>query len=218
MSIKNSIKDGQGTNLEACVKETPPNENSLCVNISGISSQIALTTVPFASGGQVDMYLTKDGDGSTINASVEGTLGSPIEFRVNSQEGKDLVVTEISVIALDGAIKINNWIGSNGALVNGCVLSMKSNDEFSELGTFYKTLDLAAIASKGGFDLLSEQGGDMVKSIREYTPSIIIRAKDTFGTSASQQDYVSWLVQDSHSGIDEIRIQVRGFLAEPGEF
>ena len=51
MSIKTSIKDGQGSNKEACVISTPSGENSLCVNISNASGGTAVSIVPFASGG-----------------------------------------------------------------------------------------------------------------------------------------------------------------------
>jgi hypothetical protein len=218
MSIKNSIKDGQGSNLEACVKETPPNENSLCVNISGATGGVAVSVVPFAAGGQTDARLSEDGLGVNYNASVNGTLGSPIEFRIDPFEGKDFIVTEISVVGLDASIKINNWIGSNGALTNGCILKVKANDETTVFEPFKKTLDLASFASISGFELFSEQGGDLVKMIRQFTPLLILRAKNTFGTSTSQQDFISWTVQDSHAGIDEIRVEARGYLTEPGEF
>jgi hypothetical protein len=218
MSIKNSIKDGQGSNLEACVKETPPEENALCVNISGISPRTAISVIPFASGGQADGFLTQNADGTTTNAAVNGSLGSPIEFRLNPLVGSDFIVNEILILGLDGAIKLNNWIGSNSALTNGCILEVRADSVVTTFPNFYKTLDLAAFSSIGGFDLLSEQSGDMVRCIREFQPLLILRAQDTFGTSASQQDYVTWTVQDSHSGIDEIRVQVRGFLTDPGEY
>ena len=218
MSIKTTIKDGQGTSREACVKETPSNENALCVNISNSTGGVAVSVIPFASGGQTDASLTQNGDGVTINAAVNGTLGSPIEFRLDPFEGVDFVINELSIIGLDGAIKINNWMGSNGELTNGCILEFKVNDVVTTYPPFTKTLDLAAFSSRSGFDLLSEQGGDMVRCIRDFFPLLVLRARDTFGTSASQQDYVKWTVQDSHAGIDEVRVQVRGFTTEPGVY
>jgi hypothetical protein len=224
MSAKGSIKDGQGTNLEACVKKVGtlnPKEQALCVNISGTSPGQSVTTSDSAAGGQLDVFLTQETapgepDGVTTNAAVNGTLISPIVFSFYAVPNFDYIVTDIIVIGIDSGIKINRWIGANSALTNGCVLEIKHDDELTIPEPFLRTRDLAAYATLGGFDLFVEAGGDMVKSIRQYKPLLVLREKGTFGTLPGADDHISWTVRDSHAGIDEITVELRGFLVEPG--
>ncbi len=222
--LKVSIKDGQGSNREACVKKVgtlDPKEHALCVNISGTSPGQSVTTSDSAAGGQTDVFLTQETapfepDGVTKNAAVNGTLGSPITFSFNAIEDFDYIITDIIIIGIDVSIKINNWMGQNSALANGCILTIKHDDELTVPDAFQRTRDLAAYASLAGFELFSEQGGDMTKADRQYKPLLVLREKGTYGTLPGSDDYVSWKVQDSHAGIDEVSIELRGFIVEPG--
>lgn len=226
MSIKNSIKDGQGSDLEACVKKVgvlDPQEQALCVNISGTSPGQSLTTLESAGGGQFDGFLTREtfagsgiGDGVTTNAAVNGTVGSPINFIFNALPELDLVLTDIIVIGLGNGIKINNWFSRNQALTDPCVLDIKANDDPPLIREFARTRDLASWSSLAGYDLFVEAGGDMSKSIRQYVPLLVIRSQNTHGTLPESDDRVIWTVQDSHANVDEVTIELRGFTAEPG--
>jgi len=222
--LKASIKDGQGTNIEACVKKVGtlnPKEQALCVNISGTSPGQSVTTSDSAAGGQTDVFLTRETapwepDGVTTNAAVNGTVGSPITFSFLALPNVDFIVTDLIIIGIDTSIKINNWIGSNSALTDPCILNVKADNDPLPPKNFSRTRDLAAWSTLAGFDLLSEQGGDMVKAIRQYKPLLVLREKGKFGTLPGADDYVSWIVQDSHSGITEVTIELRGFTVEPG--
>jgi hypothetical protein len=226
LSVKVSLKDGTGSGVEACVKEVgtlEPPEKALCVNISGTSPGQSLTTLDSVGGNQKDFFLTQETspgsgipDGVTQNAAVEGTLGSPINFRFNALPEFDLVVTDIIIVGLDVGLKINNWIGSNSALTNGCNLTIKANDDPEIMVNFKRTRDLISWSSLGGDVIYSESGGDMVKAIRQYVPLLVIRSENTHGTLPESDDYVQWTVQDSHAGINEVTIELRGFVAEPG--
>lgn len=218
MSIKNTIKDGTGSNLEARVLEAvTTKENALCVNISGSTSGAFIQTTSLATGGQAELLLSLNGDGVNFNANSDGTLASPVVFTLPGQT-QDLIISEISIIIADGSIKLNNWAGTNGAITNGCLLILKANNLETTFSALKKTTDIAAFSSKGGFDLYSEAAGDMVRGVREFAPHFILRAKDTFGSSASQQDHITWYIRDYQTGITEVRIQVRGFFAVPGVY
>lgn len=222
--IKASIKDGQGSNLEACVKKAGtlnPQENAVCVNISGTSPGQSVTTSDSAAGGQTDVFLTLESapsvpDGVTKNAAVNGTLGSPFIFSFQAINDFDYVITDIIIIGIDTSIKINNWMGSNSALTNGCILTIKHDDEITIPEAFKRTRDVAAYSSLAGFELFSEQGGDMTKGIRQYKPLLVLRETGTYGTLPGSDDFISWKVQDSHSGIDEVTVELRGFKVNPG--
>lgn len=224
MSAKGSIKDGQGSNLEACVKKVGtlvPQEQALCVNISGTSPGQSVTTSDSAAGGQLDVFLTQETspgvpDGVTTNAAVNGTLGSPIVFSYYAVPDFDYIVTDIIVIGIDNGIKINNWLGQNSPLTNGCLITIKHDDEITLPEPIQRTRDLAAYATLGGFDLFVEAGGDMTKTIRQYKPLLVLREEGTFGTLPGSDDHISWTVQDSHAGVDEVTVELRGFLVEPG--
>jgi hypothetical protein len=222
--LKNSIKDGQGSNREACVKAVgtlEPKENAVCVNISGTSPGQSVTTSDSAAGGQTDAFLTRENapwepDGVTMNAAVNGTVGSPIVFSFLAIPNVDLIITDVIIIGIDVGIKINNWIGSNSALGDPCLLNIKADNDPLPEKSFFRTRDLAAFSTLGGFDLLSESGGDMVKAMRQYKPLLVLRESGKFGSLPGADDYVSWTVQDSHAGIDELTIELRGFTVEPG--
>ena len=222
--LKASIKDGQGSNLEACVKKVgtlDPKEQALCVNISGTSPGQSVTTSDSAAGGQLDVFLTQETspfvpDGVTQNAAVNGTVGSPIYFSFRAIPLVDFIITDIIIIGIGNGIKINNWISDNNALSDACILTLKADDDPLEAPPFFRTRDLSSFSTLGGFDLRVEAGGDMVKCIRQYKPLLVLREKGQFGTLVGNDDYVRWKVQDSHSGVSELTIQLRGFTVEPG--
>jgi hypothetical protein len=221
--LKSSIKDGQGSNLEACVKKVgtlDPQEQALCVNISGTSPGQSVTTSDSAAGGQTDVFLTQETapfepDGVTTNAAVNGTPGSPIYFSFIAIPNVDFIITDVIVIGIGNGIKINNWISRNSALSNGCILDLKADNDPLVAPTFTRTRDLAGYATLAGFDFLVEAGGDMVKMIRQYKPLLVLREKGKFGTLPGNDDYVRWKVQDSHTQVTEVTIQLRGFVVEP---
>ena len=222
--LKTSIKDGQGTNIEACVKPVgslDPKEQALCVNISGTSPGQSVTTSDSASGGQTDVFLTRETatfvpDGVTTNAAVNGTVGSPIFFSFIAIENVDFIITDVIVIGIGNGIKINNWISKNSSLADPCLLYVKADNDPLVPTPFLRTRDLASYSTIAGFNLLVEAGGDMVKSMRQYKPLLVLREKGKFGTLPGADDYVRWQVQASHTGISEITIQLRGFVVEPG--
>jgi hypothetical protein len=223
--LKTSIKDGQGTNVEACVKPVgtlTPKEQALCVNISGTSPGQSVTTSDSAAGGQLDVFLTQettgnfDPDGVTTNAIVNGTPGSPVYFSYIAIPNVDFIITDIIIIGIGNGIKINNWLNQNSDLNDPCILSVKADNDPLIAPPFSRTRDLAAYSTLGGFDLLVEAGGDMAKAIRQYKPLLVLREKGKFGTLPGADDYVRWKIQDSMNQVEEITIQLRGFTVEPG--
>ena len=223
MSIKVSLKDGQGTAIEACVKKVgtlDPKEQALCVNISGTSPGQSVTTSDSAAGGQTDRFLSLvvDGvpDGVTFNAAINGTVGSPQIFEFRAIANFDYIITDIIFSGIDVSIKINNWLGQNMELTDPCLLDIKADNDFVDTKEFFRTRDIASWASLAGFDLFSEQGGDMALGFRQYKPLLVLRSQNTFGALPGSDDFVRWTVQDDHSGLTEIRIELRCFLVEPG--
>ena len=56
----------------------------------------------------------------------------------------------------------------------------------------------------------------MVKSIRQYKPLLVLREKGKFGTLPGADEFVAGTGQESHAGITEVTIELRGFLVKPG--
>ena len=223
--LKSSIKDGQGSNLEACVKKVgtqDPKEQALCVNISGTSPGQSVTTSDSAAGGQTDVFLTReitgdfDPDGVTQNAAVNGTVGNPVYFSFIAIPNVDFIITDVIIIGIGNGIKINNWISQNSSLDDPCILDLKADNDPLTADPFFRTRDLAAYATIAGFELFTEAGGDMVKTMRQYKPLLVLRERGSFGTLPGADDYVRWKIQDSMTQIAEITIQLRGFVVEPG--
>lgn len=222
--LKTSIKDGQGTNLEACVKKVgtlTPKEQAVCVNISGTSPGQSVTTSDSAAGGQLDVFLTQestnsfDPDGVTTNAAINATVGNPIYFSFIAIPNVDFIITDVIIIGIGNGIKINNWLSQNSPLDDPCELMIKADNDPLTALPFSRTRDLAAYATLAGFELLVEAGGDMVKTIRQYKPLLVLRKRGKFGTLPGADDFVRWKIQDSMTQIIEITIQLRGFTVEP---
>lgn len=120
MSTRNNIIDATGSNYGAKVDKY----NTLWVRDLGIPP----TSDPDSVGGSAlalgeiqtvyREFLTLDGDGVTSDARVTGTLGSPISFLVNAEQGFDIYVTSIALTLAGGGLTLTRF-GGGTALTNG---------------------------------------------------------------------------------------------------
>ncbi len=119
MSTRNNIIDATGSNYGAKVDKF----NTLWVRDLGIP--------PTSDGGFTDgglslgeiqtayrEYLTLGGDGVTFDARVTGTLAAPISFWVNAEQGFDIYVTSLAIVAAGGGLTLARF-GGGTALTNG---------------------------------------------------------------------------------------------------
>lgn len=221
MSLKNSIKDGTGTNKEAKVDESgKQKENSLWVNLTGLSQGVVMPVGPSATGTRLlgnDARFSLDGDGAVFEMNVISSPGSPDDYYIKAQAGKDLIITQIILFGLDNGMKLANFYGQNSPLTNGIEISWKSDDNLETLDIIKSTNDVDLFSSIAGFTFRAEAGGDNAKGIREFSPALVIRAENTFGNALGDDDFLRIRIQDDLSNVLSVLAYVRGVSTDPGE-
>jgi hypothetical protein len=215
MSIKNSIKDGTGSNLEAKVNHTSvTKEESLWVNIAGVSPNV---TIPVVIGGisggfEIDQKLL---NGASNQMAVDGST-TPAEFRLEADPDFDLLVIRIALSALDGSVKIDKWFSANTALSNGCVLSLKQNNITVIFDTFLNSGDVMEFATEGGAQLENVSASVYVKGSHKLESPYIIRAQGTHGLNSD--DYISMLIKDDLTFMESFRCIITTIKVPTGVF
>lgn len=136
MSVKTQIVDGTGRGYYAKVD----NYNTLWVRDLGIPP----ASDPNDPNGIADIqkvyreYLTRDGDGVTIDARVNASLANPIEFFVKAEPGFDIYITSLSFVIADNTLTLGQF-GAIGALTNGCNLFYEDTNGITFIGQDLKT-------------------------------------------------------------------------------
>lgn len=136
MSVKTQIVDGTGRGYYAKVD----NYNTLWVRDLGIPP----ASDPNDPNGIADIqkvyreYLTRDGDGVTIDARVNASLANPIEFFVKAEPGFDIYITSLSFVIADNTLTLSQF-GAIGALTNGCNLFYEDTNGITFIGQDLKT-------------------------------------------------------------------------------
>lgn len=117
MAINTKILDGLGQGYEAKVD----NFHALWVRDVGIpptsdpnNPQLAFNEIQTV----YREYLTLNGDGTTIDARVTGTLASPISFLVAAEPGFDIYITSLSIVVAGAGLTLARF-GGQAALTNG---------------------------------------------------------------------------------------------------
>lgn len=212
MSAKFSIKDGVGTNAEAKVAKSGPNEeNSLWTHISGITPEVTIPVfnAPVSNAEIFDTFLL---NGASEQMAVNGSV-TPVNFRLEADVDKDIIITDLIFSGQDGSVKYSNWFSSNSPLTNGVVLSFKSDDNLTTFPAMKTTTRLIAFSS-GNVENASVTGESIIVSFRKFDPPIIIRAKGSH--VSGQDDFVQVRISDSLTFMEDFTCTARGFKVEPG--
>lgn len=211
MSIKVGIRDS-GTDLEAKVHYSGENkEPSLWTHISGVGQKTTLPTflAPLSGAELFDTFLLNaESEQMAVNGSV-----TPVNFRIEADATKDIVVTSLIFSGQDGSVKYSNWFSSNSPLTTGVILSFKSDDITTTFPAMKTTTRLIAFSS-GSVESASITGESIVVSFRKFDPPIIIRASGSH--VSGQNDYIQVKISDNLTFMEDFTCTVRGFKVEKG--
>lgn len=147
------------------------------IGVFGISG-----TVVSIPGGISGLFITKALDGtSSSDMIVNGSVGSPEEFRISSDPNDDLFIQEIRFVATASGVKYGQFLKKNTPLNNGIRVSITSQGETLVFPQDITTTeDFEHVFSFGvgqGFRLtISPSLDSMVASLVFNTPIIIERA------------------------------------------
>jgi hypothetical protein len=140
MSSRTNIIDATGSNYGAKVDKY----NTLWVRDLGIPPTSDPNTVgasALALGEIQTVYrefLTLNGDGTTIDARVLGTLASPISFWVAAEQGFDIYITSIAITVAAGGLSLARF-GGGTALTNGLKFYYESTNGDIVIGNDIKS-------------------------------------------------------------------------------
>lgn len=216
MSIDTRIVDantGKATTVlhPAAALNAPgaPEIHAACVNIAGMSftDSFSIPVVAGVFGTPVNYNLTEQG-GSSIEMNVNGS-STPVVFEILPDSIQDFYVGSIYVYAQDGAIKMSNYLGSNGTLTNGLLIEVKSNNIMTTYNVIQSTAEFMAWSTEEKFLRLGDAGGDAIKAIR--TDGFVLKKSGTYG-SADKDDYIRVTVQDDLTTVSQHRGGVTGTL------
>jgi len=217
MAVTGTIKDGQGTDVEARVSSIPAKDqsnNCVYVVIGGVAPGFSLPTQVGITGQRFEESITLNAAGVTKNANVDGSV-TPQEFKLEPDATFDIIVSSISMFGADGSIKMANFLGINSGLTNGCVLAQKADNNAFTYDTIKTTNDFIKRGTEP-VDFVSQASGDSFKVTIFFEPAIPIRRSGTFGPASGDDDYITFTVNDNLTSVVELEVIVKGNLVEAG--
>ena len=156
-------------------------------------------------GNKVTLFALNGGSGDlTIN-------GSGTEFIIPSNATGDLVIKSLVFEALDGGMRMQNFLGKNSALTNGVVVEIKSEDNIFQFSPITKTIDFDSLFASGAsrsFEIFTGSGNDsMVARFGESAP-FVIKQSGTY----TVDDYIKVIINDDLRSVGSLRFLADGSL------
>lgn len=155
----------------------------------------------------------KDSDGiGSEDLRVNGSI-TPVEFMINASDTKERFFTGLRFEALGNGIQFTNFISKNGALSNGVILTIRSNDSEISFPAILTTEDFGSFFSRGpsDFDVFDVSGTDYFRSTLTFSAPFQLFKNGTFPTD----DFIKITIQDNLStGLTQFRFIGFGFERE----
>lgn len=161
------------------------------------------------------LYVRKpyNGVSTAVNLNVNGSLATPIVFTFPMDALNDIFVNEIKFFGRDNGVQFSNFLGQNGALTNGILIEIKTNNNMITLPPIKTTDDFDDVFAFGGsnFDVYFASGADKFTA-RFLASAFPLRRAGTFGTG--NDDYIRISIRDNLTSIDYLQAVVSGFTQE----
>lgn len=154
-----------------------------------------------------------NGVSTAVNLNVNGSLANPVVFTFPMDALDDFFINEIKFFGRDNGIQFSNFLGRNGALTNGILVEIKTNNSIVTLPPIKTTDDFDDVFAFGGsnFDVYFASGDDKF-SARFLASAFPLRRSGTFG--AGNDDYIRISVRDNLTSINYLQAIVEGFRQE----
>jgi len=149
--------------------------------------------------------------------NVSASLVAPKNFRIEAQPLTDIYVDTLIFHGAANGIKFGQFLAKSSPLVNGMLLSIKSDDIVTVFPTIYATEDFkndfAALSGDGAnFRLDIQAGRDEFLGILKFPNPFIMRAAGTF----TIDDYIQVSIRDDlTAGLINLSFKCKGFEKEP---
>ena len=160
--------------------------------------------------GRIVEFATNGGAGTDLR--VDGSV-TPVEYYINASPDKERFFTSLRFEALGNGIQFTNFLSQNGALSNGVLVTIRSNDSEITFPAISATEDFASYFSRGesDFDLFDVSGTDYFRATLSFTAPFQLYKQGTFATD----DFIKIAIQDDlSSGIQRFQFIGFGFERE----
>lgn len=184
---------------------------------------IALATdtgdVNVTSKALSDLYLQRaslNGLGVDFDMTVNGSLGSPVIFRIEADPDTDIFIQEIRFYGSGNGIQFNRFLNLNQTLTNGILVEIKSEDVITDLILIKSTEDFKNFFSFPGgdaFRLDIASGRDDFLATFQFPNPFLINTQGTHG--AGNDDYIEIRIQDNLNQVGSLGFLAKGFEKEP---
>lgn len=168
---------------------------------------VKTTNVPEPIG---NLFFENAASGLNIDMNVNGS-GTPVEFLVAAHPTQSRVVNSLVFRALDGGIKLDNFLGQNSPLTNGLLIEVKSEDQVFQFKPIQTTQDFDGLFSFGpgrSFDLIFASGNDSMVARFGTSVPFVLKPVGTYATD----DYIRVIIRDNLSAIAQLRFLAVGQL------
>lgn len=170
--------------------------------------QVKSTAAPQPIG---DLFFIHATNINSTDMNVDGST-TPVDFIIDADLTKDLIVSSLLFEAFDGGIKIDKFLGENSSLTNGILIEVKSQNEIFQFLSIKDTQEFDSHFAFGqgrSYSLIFASGNDsMVARFGLENPFIIKK----FGTYPNNEDYIKISVRDNLSSVSKLQ-----FIAEGGK-
>lgn len=210
MSSRTNIIDATGKNYGAKVDRY----NTLWVRDLGIPPTSEDGDDGFGNIQKVYReYLTLNGNGTTIDARVAGSLASPILFYVAAEADFDIYITSLSFVIVDANLTLAQF-GNIGALANGFNLYYEDTNGVTFIGQNIKTNFEFIRLSQGNPAWGDPTGAFIANNVAGSSEGVlpVLDFRTVFGLpfgiklSAGSTDKLVLEIRDNVTGVDQFDI------------
>lgn len=148
-------------------------------------------------------------NGGSNDLRVNGSV-TPVEFIINASATKERFFTSLRFSALGSGIQFTKFLSQNTALVNGVLVTIRSNNSEITFPAIKATEDFASLFSRGAsdFEVYDVSGTDYFRASLSFTAPFQLFKQATFATD----DFIKISIRDDlTSGLSQFRFIGFGF-------
>ena len=182
------------------------------LGLFGITGSVNVTAKELS-----DIFFAEALNNGSPNMAVNGSLVSPIEFRIDAVPEKEIFVSTLIFSAQGNGIQFGNFLSRNQPLDNGIEVEIKSDNIITTFPLLKATEDFknrwSALSGRAdNFSLDIQSGADEMVAILNFENPFIIRAQGTFTTD----DYITVKIRDNiNNNPTRLDFAARGFEKAP---
>jgi hypothetical protein len=182
------------------------------LGLFGVTGSVSVTAKELS-----DLYVQEALNAGSAAMTVNGSLGSPIDFIIPASSVTDLFIEDLIFDGQANGIKFGQFLAQNSPLTNGVEVTIKSDDVTTTFPIIKSTEDFknkwAALSGTGHtFRIDVQAGRDEMLAVIAFNNPFLIRVAGSFSTD----DFIRVRIRDNlTAGVQRFNFRVKGFEKEP---